>query len=67
LIGIISSGLSKKLAANVNYAIKSSYLKNLLDVLPVTVELPNDPSIANKTLTEKIKILSDYVVLIKVK
>lgn len=67
LIGITSSGLRKDLADNVNYAIKSSYLKTLIDVLPQTLNLPKHTSISNYTLTEKIKILSDYVVLIKIK
>lgn len=69
LIGITSAGLNREYfnSENVNYAIKSSYLKNLLDVLPVSIKIPNDKSIATKTLTEKIKILSEYVVLIKTK
>lgn len=69
LIGITSSGINRELdiTENVNYAIKSSYLKNLIDVLDYKLILPNDKLIANKTLTEKIKILSDYVVLIKIK
>jgi S1-C subfamily serine protease len=69
LIGITSGGLNRKYfdSENVNYAIKSSYLKNLIDVLPFSVKLPDDKTITNKTLTEKIKILSDYVVLIKIK
>jgi S1-C subfamily serine protease len=69
LVGITSSGLNREYfqSENVNYAIKSSYLKSLIDVLPVTIRLPNDKTIITKTLTEKIKILSDYIVLIKVK
>jgi len=69
LIGITSSGVNRKLdiTENVNYAIKSSYLKNLIDVLDYKLTLPNDISISNMTLTEKIKKLSDYVVLIKIK
>ena len=69
LIGITSSGVNRELdiTENVNYAIKSSYLKNLIDVLDYKLTLPNDTSISNMTLTEKIKKLSDYVVLIKVK
>ena len=69
LIGITSSGINRKLdiTENVNYAIKSSYLKNLIDVLDYKLSLPNDISIANLTLTEKIKRISDYVVLIKIK
>jgi S1-C subfamily serine protease len=69
LIGITSSGINRKLdiTENVNYAIKSSYLKNLIDVLDYKLSLPNDESISNTTLTEKIKIITDYVVLIKIK
>jgi len=69
LVGITSSSLNREYfnSENVNYAIKTSYLKSLIDVLPVSLRLPNDKTIATKTLTEKIKILSDYVVLIKVR
>ena len=67
LIGITSAGLNRQYFENVNYAIKSLYLKKLIDELSVTIRLPNDRTIANKILTEKIKILSDYVVWISVK
>jgi len=67
IIGINSAILRPDVADNVSYSIKSSYLKNLIDVLDYNLSLPKDSLIANKTLTEKIKILSDYVVLIKVK
>ena len=67
LIGINSAKIRADIAENVSYAIKSSYLKNLIDVLPTTLSLPNDKTIMNKTLTEKIKIISDYVVLIRKK
>jgi S1-C subfamily serine protease len=67
LVGINSAIIRPDLADNVSYSIKTTYLKNLIDVLPVTLELPTDKSLSNKLLTEKIKILSDYVVLIKVK
>lgn len=65
LIGITSSGWENE--NNINYAIKSIYLKNLIDVLPENITLPNYNEIANKTLTEKIKILSDFVPFILVK
>ncbi len=69
LIGITSAGLNRDYfnSENVNYAIKSSYLKNLIDVLPVSIQTPNDKTIATKSLIEKIKVLSDYVVLIKIR
>jgi S1-C subfamily serine protease/antitoxin component YwqK of YwqJK toxin-antitoxin module len=69
LVGITSSGLDRDrfTAQNVNYAVKSSYLKNLIDVLPSKIPLPNFTNIANRTLTDKIKILSDYIPIIRVK
>lgn len=67
LIGINSSGLSYQIADNVSYSIKTSYLKNLIDVLPENIEVPTDNSIHELPLTEQIKIISEYVVLIKVK
>ena len=69
LIGITSSGINRKLdlTENVNYAIKTNYLLNLIEVLPETITLPSSTQLASKQLTEQIKALSDYVVLIKVK
>ena len=69
LIGITSSTVNRQLdlTENVNYAIKSSYLVNLIDVLDIKLQLPNNLSLAKKSLTDKIKILSDFVVLIKTK
>lgn len=65
IIGIVNA---KILAAdNVSYAIKITYLKNLIDVIPDKLILPSDISISQKTLTEKIKVLSNYVVLIKIR
>lgn len=67
LIGITSSGVNRELdiTENVNYAIKATYLKNLVEVLDSKLELPTNQSLSSKSLTEKIKVLSDYVVLIK--
>lgn len=67
LIGINSSGLNKEIADNVSYTIKTNYLINLIDVLPKPIPIPSSTWIASKPLTEQIKILSNYVVLIKVK
>jgi len=69
LVGITSSALNKDYynSENVNYAIKISYLKNLVDVMPESILLPNNTEIYNKPLTEKIKLLSDFIPIIKVK
>jgi S1-C subfamily serine protease len=67
LIGITSSGIRPDVAQNANYAIKTTYLKNLIDVMPESITLPNDISIYNKTITDKIKLLSDFIPVIRVK
>ena len=65
LIGITSSGWDNE--DNINYAIKSIYLKNLIEVMPETITLPNNISIKEKSLVDKIKILSDFVPFIEAK
>ena len=68
LIGVTSSGLNRDFQTeNVNYAIKSSYLKALIDILPIQLDLPNNSLIKTKSLTEKIKMLDNYVALILIK
>ena len=67
LIGINSSGIDKSVADNVAYSIKSSYVLNLIDVLPESIPIPSSTVLSSKSLTDQIKVLSDYVVLIKVK
>ena len=67
LVGINSSGVNKELADNVGYTIKSSYILNLLDVMPKTIELPSSKKLQSLPLTEQIKEISNYVVLVKVK
>jgi S1-C subfamily serine protease/antitoxin component YwqK of YwqJK toxin-antitoxin module len=67
LIGINSSIIETSVAENVAYSIKSSYVLNLIDVLPESIPIPSNTILSSKSLTEQIKILSDYVVLIKVK
>lgn len=65
LVGVIVSKFAS--GDNVSYAIKSNLLKNLIDVAPHKIVLPNDVSFAPRALTEKIKTFSNYVGLIKVK
>ena len=66
LLGINSSGLSKEIADNVSYTIKTSYLKTLLNVLPKKIKLPTKNTLEGLSDTEKIKILTKYVALIKI-
>ena len=66
-IGINSSGIKKQLADNVGYSIKTSYVLNLIDILPKTIDLPSNIKLQSLPLTEQIKEISKYVVLVKVK
>lgn len=64
LVGITNAGVPD--AQNVGYAIKTSYLKNLVDVAPETVALPTYNAISELPFTDKVKKLTPFVVLIKV-
>ena len=65
LVGITSSGWENE--DNINYAIKSIYLKNLIEVMPESITLPQDSTIKDKVLVDKIKVLSDFVPFIEAK
>lgn len=67
LIGITSSGIDKQVADNANYAIKTVYLQTLIDSTNDKIKTPKYTKIKKSSTTEKIKILSNYVVLIKVR
>jgi hypothetical protein len=64
LIGLTNSGIPS--AENVGYAIKSSYLNNLLDQITNFPGIPDKNTISTLPLPSKIKILSQFVVLIRV-
>jgi S1-C subfamily serine protease/antitoxin component YwqK of YwqJK toxin-antitoxin module len=66
LIGITNAGLNKNEFENVNYAIKSSYLKTLIQTLSNEIVIPSSHVIANSTRTNQIKTLRNIVVLVKV-
>lgn len=65
LIGIVNASIRN--ADNVSYAIKTDYLKVLLEVLPDPVSFTPTPTLKDKTLSEKIHILSQYVTMVKIK
>jgi S1-C subfamily serine protease len=67
LIGINSSRFNSYETENVNYSIKSSYVLNLIDVLPKTIDLPSSTKLQSLPLTKQIKEISKYVVLVKVR
>lgn len=52
-------------ADNVGYAIKISYLKNLIESAGLNVALPNNNTISNLSLSEKVKRLKNFVFYIE--
>lgn len=66
-IGVNSSGIDAVDIENVAYSIKTSYVLNLIEVLPKTIVLPSETKLENLPLTEQIKEISKAVVLVKVK
>jgi len=65
LIGVINAKIME--ADNVSYAVKSSNLKNLYELLPESIEMETKNEIAGLSLEQKIKVLSNFTVLIKSK
>ena len=65
--GTINRNAVSSKIENVNYSIKSSYILNLIDVMPKNIDLPSNTKLQSLPLTEQIKEISKYVVLIKVK
>jgi S1-C subfamily serine protease len=63
LIGVINAKVTN--AENVSYAIKSSYLLNLLDAASIEIKEVDSSKLA--TSTDKVKELSKFTVFIKVK
>lgn len=65
LIGVINAKHSG--AENVSYAIKISYLKNLIDLLPSPPVLSNTNNLKNLSLSEQVKQLNKFVYIIEAK
>jgi len=70
IIGITTAKLNEKAVGssveNVNYAIKMSYLLNLYRMLPNSEQISKVSQVEGLELKEQVKILKDYVCLIKV-
>lgn len=64
LIGITNAGIQS--AENVGYAIKSSYLLNLIDSAPINIKVQIGMDTTKKDLSKLVKTLTPYVVYIKV-
>lgn len=66
VVGITSAGLNREEfnSENVNYAIKTSYLYNLLESTLTTSILPQGTAMQGQPLTEKIKLAKKFVYMI---
>ena len=66
LIGISVSGIAKAdVAQNVNYAVKSIYLQTLIQSCTEKINVPNRNIIANFQLSDKIKAITPFVLMIR--
>lgn len=64
LVGITNAGIPS--AENVGYAIKSSYLINLIDSAPIIIDLPKGNDMSQKELPEIVKLYRPYIAFIKI-
>lgn len=66
IVGITSSGLNRETfnSENVNYAIKTSYLYNLIESTLTTSVLPQGTAMQGQPLTQKIKLAKNFVFII---
>jgi len=53
-------------AENASYAIKSAYLINLIESLPAKLALPTINALSGKDLTNKVKIMKNFIYIIEV-
>ena len=66
IVGVVVAKLNKEYQGeNVNYAIKSSIVKNIVDMVPNPTLKKRNTKMNNLTQEEKINLLSDYVVMIQ--
>lgn len=63
IIGVVNA--KHKGAENVGYAIKTSYLRNLVESSVSTDILPTNNQISNLPLTQKVKKVKDHIFIIK--
>lgn len=64
LIGIINA--KHRGAENASYAIKSSYLINLIELLPNSLTLETENALLNKSLTNQVEQINKFVFILEV-
>ena len=65
VIGISVAGIKNEVAQNVNYAVKLSYLQNLIESSAESIHLQGTNNISNFNLPDKIKVITPFVVMFK--
>ena len=67
VIGIVVGGLNKELnlAENVGYAIKTTYLKAMIETAGLNIPFPNNNTIASLSRPEKVKRIKNFVCYIE--
>jgi len=64
VIGVVNA--KHVLAENATYAVKSTYLKNFIDALPIIISLPTVNSLTGKALIDQVKAIKNFVYIIEV-
>ena len=62
LIGVVQA--KHGAAENAGYAVKASYVRNLIDMLPNSITLPQTNMLSGKSLPQQVELASKCVVLI---
>lgn len=62
LIGVVQA--KHGAAENAGYAVKASYVRNLIDMLPTSITLPQTNQLVGKSLPQQVELASKCVVLI---
>ncbi len=62
VIGIVQAKHTQ--AENAGYAIKASYIRNLVELLPISIAFPQTNQLANKTLPQQAQLASKAVCVI---
>lgn len=65
VIGIVTAKLNTEKMESVGYATKSDYISVFLDLIPEIDYVSKEENMSNKTLAEKIKLLSNFVYIIE--
>ena len=63
LVGVINAKHSD--AENASYAVKSNYLKNLIDMLTFPIQLPPNNLLINKSLSSQVEMAKKFVYIIE--